>query len=251
MFAILFIVGIGAIAFAAQKANASPQLPPRPRPQSPPSHDEPVKSGNWRDLATTSQYETAPALEQFPGYSMLDEYEREIVDYVNEQVDSGAALTEDAIKVGAVALFGPAAIPVLDRLFASDWWQSKKQWIKDKFGDAVGEVKDAGEDALEWADENLNPFRLGGIPVEGLRQYARVQAAGLEEFIPLCEQKLGQYVGSHVDVGGTLHEVTLSGVCGIADRAGMRGAQSWLNSPSDHLKFPATTQAFLETNGLF
>lgn len=253
MFVILALGALGLLVVASKDVLADGSNAPRPRPRplpgTPPK--QPGQGGNWRDLATTSQYETKGALEQFPGYSMLDEYEREIIDYVNEQVDTGASLTEDALKTGAIALFGPAAAPVLDRLFETDWWKSKKQWIKDKFGDAVGEVKDAGEDALEWADENLNPFRMGEIPQAAMTRFAMQQIRGLEEFIPLCMAKLGHYVGSTVVVDGIHHPVTASGLCALAQRAGMRGAESWLNAPSDHSRYPASTQAFLDNNGIF
>lgn len=46
-------------------------------------------------------------------------------------------------------------------------------------------------------------------------------------------------------------EVTLSGVMGVIQAAGIEGAAGWLEDPEDRRRFPHTTQAFLRTNGVF
>jgi hypothetical protein len=45
--------------------------------------------------------------------------------------------------------------------------------------------------------------------------------------------------------------ITLSGVLGVIQCAGLDGAVGWLESPSDRRRYPHTTQAFLRTNGIF
>jgi len=45
--------------------------------------------------------------------------------------------------------------------------------------------------------------------------------------------------------------ITLSGVLGVIQAAGLEGACGWLESPADRRKFPHTTRAFLRTNGVF
>ena len=62
-------------------------------------------------------------------------------------------------------------------------------------------------------------------------------------------------------LGTTLHatagedaqptEVTLSGVLGVIQAAGLEGAVQWLEQPADRTRFPHTTQAFLRCNGVF
>jgi hypothetical protein len=46
-------------------------------------------------------------------------------------------------------------------------------------------------------------------------------------------------------------KVTLSGVLGVIQCAGLEGAVGWLESQNDRKRYPHTTQAFLRTNGVF
>ncbi len=45
--------------------------------------------------------------------------------------------------------------------------------------------------------------------------------------------------------------ITLSGLLGVIQCAGLEGAVGWLERPNDRKRFPHTTQAFLRTNGVF
>jgi hypothetical protein len=45
--------------------------------------------------------------------------------------------------------------------------------------------------------------------------------------------------------------ITLSGVLGVIQCAGLDGAVSWLESPNDRRRYPHTTQAFVRCNGVF
>lgn len=47
------------------------------------------------------------------------------------------------------------------------------------------------------------------------------------------------------------HTVTLSGVLGVIQAAGLEGAVSWLENPADRKRYPHTTQAFVRSNGVF
>ena len=64
---------------------------------------------------------------------------------------------------------------------------------------------------------------------------------------------LTEHLGRPITVPG--HEgsetITLSGVLGVIQCAGLEGAVGWLEQPSDRKKFPHTTMAFLRTNGVF
>jgi hypothetical protein len=52
--------------------------------------------------------------------------------------------------------------------------------------------------------------------------------------------------GQHVPI-----EVTLSGVLGVIQAAGLEGAAEWLEKPGDRVRYPGTTAAFVRTNGVF
>ena len=45
--------------------------------------------------------------------------------------------------------------------------------------------------------------------------------------------------------------ITLSGVLGVIQCAGLEGAVGWLERPNDRKRYPHTTQAFQHTNGVF
>jgi hypothetical protein len=76
--------------------------------------------------------------------------------------------------------------------------------------------------------------------------YGHAQAAGL----------LGEHVGAVIRVpvaggGARRAEVTLSGVMGVIQAAGLEGAASWLENPTDRSEYPHTTDQFLRCNGVF
>lgn len=64
---------------------------------------------------------------------------------------------------------------------------------------------------------------------------------------------LAEHLGRMITMPGHDGEerITLSGVLGVIQCAGLEGAVSWLERPSDRKRFPHTTQAFLRTNGIF
>lgn len=47
------------------------------------------------------------------------------------------------------------------------------------------------------------------------------------------------------------HQITLSGILGVIQAAGLEGAADWFETDSDRIRFPHTTQAFLRANGVF
>ena len=66
---------------------------------------------------------------------------------------------------------------------------------------------------------------------------------------------LDEHLGRAIPVPG--HEraetimITLSGMLGVIQCAGLDGAVGWLERPNDRKRYPHTTQAFLNTNGVF
>lgn len=66
---------------------------------------------------------------------------------------------------------------------------------------------------------------------------------------------LDEHLGRAIPVPGNERSetitITLSGVLGVIQCAGLDGAVGWLERPNDRKRYPHTTQAFLNTNGAF
>ena len=114
-------------------------------------------------------------------------------------------------------------------------------------------VADLAANAVKWTEvlkKNFTPGQVGrpfDVPSRQWREFVARVNSGWDELTPTIKEKFGQYIGKEVNG----QEITLSGLCGVVSRAGMRGAESWLKNEADRGKYPATTKAFLSTNGLF
>jgi hypothetical protein len=64
---------------------------------------------------------------------------------------------------------------------------------------------------------------------------------------------LAEHMGRPIAVPGRddAMPITLSGLLGVIQCAGIEGAVGWLERPGDRRRYPHTTQAFLHTNGVF
>ena len=64
---------------------------------------------------------------------------------------------------------------------------------------------------------------------------------------------LADHVGRRVMIPGhdEAETITLSGVLGVIQCAGLDNATNWLERQGDRKRYPHTTQAFLRTNGVF
>jgi len=105
------------------------------------------------------------------------------------------------------------------------------------------------------AELGIDPAQVASSPEEQVRAfctdmddaYRHARDSGM----------VAEFQGALVDVptpeGGTSIpiEVTLSGVLGVIQAAGLEGAASWLSDPNDRRKFANTTRAFVRTNGVF
>lgn len=76
--------------------------------------------------------------------------------------------------------------------------------------------------------------------------YEHIQGADMDD-------GLGQYVSRLIAVPGQPDgcAVTLSGVLGVVQAAGLEGAAGWFETPADRKRYPHTTAAFLRCNGVF
>jgi hypothetical protein len=91
--------------------------------------------------------------------------------------------------------------------------------------DSIVDLPDAQEDALARDMEDA---------------YAHAKDGGLAD-----------HVNRELEIDGDAHRVTLSGVMGVIQAAGLEGACEWLERPADRTRFPHTTAAFKRTNGVF
>jgi hypothetical protein len=107
--------------------------------------------------------------------------------------------------------------------------------------------------AVKWTEvlkKHFQPGQVGrpfDIPSRQWREFVARVNSDWDKLAPVVKEKLGSHIGQAIE-GQT---ITLSGLCGIVNRAGMRGAEKWLGSESDRVKYPATTRAFHSTNGIF
>jgi hypothetical protein len=64
---------------------------------------------------------------------------------------------------------------------------------------------------------------------------------------------LAEHLGRPIAIPGRdgAAPITLSGVLGVIQCAGLDGAVGWLEQPHDRKRYPHTTQSFLRTNGVF
>lgn len=99
----------------------------------------------------------------------------------------------------------------------------------------------------------IDPATVIGSPEA---QLAALGADMRDAYQHACSSGLvGDYLGTtlHVTAGEDAQpaEVTLSGVLGVIQAAGLEGAVQWLEQPADRTRFINTTQAFLRCNGVF
>lgn len=114
-------------------------------------------------------------------------------------------------------------------------------------------VEALAANAVKWTEvlkKHFQPGQVGrpfDVPSRQWREFVARVNLDWDKLAPTVREKLGKYIGTEID--GQV--VSLSGLCGLVNRAGMRGAEKWLGSADDRVKFPATTRAFQVTNGIF
>jgi hypothetical protein len=100
------------------------------------------------------------------------------------------------------------------------------------------------------AELNIDPSSIYGSPGA---QRAALDADLADAHGHAAAGGLLEYLERPIVVPG--HEgavkITLSGVLGIIQCAGLEGAASWLEHANDRRRYPHTTQTFLSTNGAF
>jgi hypothetical protein len=114
-------------------------------------------------------------------------------------------------------------------------------------------VDDLAANAVKWTEvlkKHFSPGQVGrpfDVPSRQWREFVARVNSEWDELAPIVREKLGSHIGGTIDG----QEITLSGLCGVVNRAGLRGAEKWLKSEKDRVKYPSTTRAFRATNGIF
>ena len=98
-----------------------------------------------------------------------------------------------------------------------------------------------------------------GINPSAIADSAQAQRTALDADLAdahrhgVASEMFAQHLGRPITVPGreSAVTVTLSGVLGVIQCAGLEGAAGWLERSNDRKRYPHTTQAFLHTNGVF
>ena len=106
---------------------------------------------------------------------------------------------------------------------------------------------------------SLTLNRVVGVDPSAILGSARAQRAALDVDLVDAHHHategglLAEYLGRTIALPGSDADVhvTLSGVLGVIQCAGLDGAAGWLARPSDRRRYPHTTAAFARTNGAF
>ena len=100
------------------------------------------------------------------------------------------------------------------------------------------------------ADLGIDPRAIHGSP---LAQRAALDADLADAHNHAAAGGLLEHLGRAITVPGhdNAETISLSGMLGVIQCAGLDGAVGWLERPNDRKRYPHTTQAFLHTNGVF
>ena len=98
-----------------------------------------------------------------------------------------------------------------------------------------------------------------GINPSAIANSAQAQRTALDADLAdahrhgVASEMFAQHVGRPITLPGRegAMPITLSGVLGVIQCAGLEGAAGWLERSNDRKRYPHTTQAFLHTNGVF
>ena len=101
------------------------------------------------------------------------------------------------------------------------------------------------------AELGINPAMIQNSP-EAQRQALDVDLADAHRH-GIASELFAQHLGRPISLPGvdSSKTITLSGVLGVIQCAGLEGAAGWLERPNDRKRYPHTTQAFARTNGVF
>ena len=101
------------------------------------------------------------------------------------------------------------------------------------------------------AELGINPAMIQNSP-EAQRQALDVDLADAHRH-GIASELFAQHLGRPISLPNAdgNKRITLSGVLGVIQCAGLEGAAGWLERPNDRKRYPHTTQAFLHTNGVF
>jgi len=163
--------------------------------------------------------------------------------------DQNGAIQSGAVVSGAVDMTKLAS--PIDGVNALDWSQFCALLVREaptfSSGRHVGQYRQ-NKDRL--AELGIQPDSLVGRPDLQRKALDRDLADAHHH---LRESGMLKHVGRMIALPGVKEQVriTLSGLLGVIQAAGIDGVIGWLEHPGDRKRFKHTTQAFTRTNGVF
>lgn len=165
------------------------------------------------------------------------------------QEDAGLAEAADRTRAMARAMAPGSPIPGVPdgawRNFVVLLARESPQFSSSRH---VGQYRQRRE---RLAELGINPASIADSP-EAQRSALDADLANAHQHA-VDGELFAQHLGRPVilpGVEGAL-TITLSGVLGVIQCAGLEGAAGWLERANDRKRYPHTTQAFLHTNGVF
>lgn len=109
--------------------------------------------------------------------------------------------------------------------------------------------------AYRLRKDRLSELGVTAIAGDKPSQYKALEANLADSYKHLRDSGMLDRVNEFVDVpterGVEKLPITLSGMLGVVQAAGLEGAVSWMDSAEDRRKFRGTTAQFMRTNGVF
>lgn len=185
-----------------------------------------------------------------------DMIDAEALEVLEELASTGGRAAKVELLAGPAAteLEGPAASSPIDGVGADAWaafvGRVAREPLTFSAPHHVGQFRVRRERLRELG---IDPATVIGSPEA---QLAALGADMRDAYQHACASGLvDDYLGTTLQVtageDAQPAEVTLSGVLGVIQAAGLEGAVQWLEQPADRTRFINTTQAFLRCNGVF
>lgn len=219
-------------------AVAVPMTPPRSEAMTPPGSAAPLQEPSEDDISALLNSDPARFMEVVSRAGTMPQAPKLQVPQASPAAQSATSTSNPGSPI-------PGVPDANWRDFAARLSRESPQFNSARH---VGQYRQRRE---RLAELGLDPSSIVGSPeaqraaldVDLVNAYQHGSASNL----------FAQHLGRGVVVPGRNGEetISLSGVLGVIQVAGLEGAVNWLEHPNDRKRFPHTTQTFLHCNGVF